>query len=164
MNKLLACLAFFSTILFSSCDSVSPELPADLYIVSGQNFGFCIGSCHQTMTLNTTNTEADFFVKTTEYKGNNGTTKEDNYTDNLSEIEWEAILNAIDIETFKTLDEVYGCPDCADGGSEWVELIEGDNVYRVTFEYGEEVKEIKNLILLLRKKRIALSEKYVTTE
>ncbi len=48
------------------------------------------------------------------------------------------------------MDNVIGCPDCADGGSEWLELgFEGD-VKRVTFEYMNEPDELKDIIVDLR--------------
>jgi hypothetical protein len=34
------------------------------------------------------------------------------------------------------LDEVYGCPDCADGGAAWVDLVPVRGAIRVTYEFG----------------------------
>ena len=42
------------------------------------------------------------------------------------------------------------CPDCADGGAEWVELGFENKVKRVTFEYMKEPEELKTLIPSLR--------------
>jgi hypothetical protein len=36
------------------------------------------------------------------------------------------------------MDTVIGCPDCADGGAEWLELGFEKEVKRVTFEYMHE--------------------------
>ncbi|SVD24477.1 uncharacterized protein METZ01_LOCUS377331, partial [marine metagenome] len=39
--------------------------------------------------------------------------------DNLSQEMWQQIIELIDFEYFQSLDDVYGCPDCADGGAEF---------------------------------------------
>jgi hypothetical protein len=51
------------------------------------------------------------------------------------------------------LQEVYGCPDCADGGAEWVEVERAGERRRVTFEYGSTVGPIQPLIAKTRELR-----------
>lgn len=34
------------------------------------------------------------------------------------------------------LDDVYGCPDCADGGAAWIDLVPVAGARRVTYEFG----------------------------
>ena len=46
--------------------------------------------------------------------------------------------------------DVIGCPDCADGGGEWVEVMFDDTVKRITFEYGDTLEPIQNLIDQMR--------------
>ena len=59
-------------------------------------------------------------------------------------------LDDIDLDTFLEMQETIGCPDCADGGAEWLELGFEDLVKRVTFEYGNEPGEFENIIPALR--------------
>lgn len=162
MKKALALCLIFSTIFTSSCTEESLDLESDLKVISGQSFGFCIGPCYQTLTIFPNDVNVEFYVKTTDGKGNQGNAEEHIYKDVLSENELSEILEEIDFDAFRKLDERFGCPDCADGGAEWVEIEKDGLSHKVTFEYGKEVKGMGNLILLLRKKRTALSEKYVT--
>ena len=34
--------------------------------------------------------------------------------------DWNGILNEINLKEFYSLKDFYGCPDCADGGAEWI--------------------------------------------
>ena len=51
------------------------------------------------------------------------------------------------------LDDRIGCPDCADGGAEWIEIDSMDGVKRVTFENGQTVNGIEPLVEKLRQLR-----------
>jgi hypothetical protein len=46
-----------------------------------------------------------------------------------------------------------GCPDCADGGAEWIQVDWIDESKRVTFENGRMVEGIEKLIEKLRQMR-----------
>ncbi len=71
---------------------------------------------------------------------------------------WENILSLYDAITFSGLEEVYGCPDCADGGSEWIE-IELDSVKQsVTYEYGKDVEAITAFSQALRDLRQSVAQ------
>nr|WP_068890425.1 hypothetical protein [Pedobacter panaciterrae] len=59
--------------------------------------------------------------------------------------DFDKISSQIDEESFKNLKSTYGCPDCADGGAEWIEIKIGSNTKRVTFEYGNPPEELKPL-------------------
>jgi len=54
----------------------------------------------------------------------------------LTDEEWEELQNDIDIDQFLTLDDVFGCPDCADGGASFVEIeLANGETKKVTFEF-----------------------------
>ena len=77
-------------------------------------------------------------------------------------MDWQEIINAAsNFDAFKNLNEVYGCPDCADGGAEFIEIIKNEEVHRVTFEYNKSVQRFEKLIELMRNHRAMFSEKYV---
>ncbi len=165
MKKATILFLILSTISILSCDQKNAQpLSGNLILVSGQSFGFCIGPCYQTMSVDLASGDVIFLVKNTELKGNQGDPKEETFKDKLSDSELLEIKNAYLKSNFAQLDEVYGCPDCADGGAEWIEAIEKDSGKKVTFEYGNSVKGMENLIILLRTKRTELSQKYVKTE
>ena len=50
----------------------------------------------------------------------------------------DSLMQQFDYATFDGLNAVLGCPDCADGGAEYLELVRDGKSDRVTFEYGNE--------------------------
>jgi hypothetical protein len=48
------------------------------------------------------------------------------------------------------LDSIFGCPDCADGGAEWIEINTIDKKHKITFEFGKEPEELKSLLGYLK--------------
>ncbi|WP_341225190.1 hypothetical protein [uncultured Arcticibacterium sp.] len=159
MKKVTLIITLFSTFYLSSCDSVSPKLESDLVIISGQSFGECQGECTQYFELNAQNDSVSFVSQP--YYVDNAHEKKI-FKGTLEETSWQEILSELNTKTFRNLNEVYGCPDCADGGAEWIEITDSSGVHKVTFEYGQEVKGIENLIILLRNQRNALSKKYLS--
>ncbi|MBN1415243.1 MAG: hypothetical protein JW973_09100 [Bacteroidales bacterium] len=64
---------------------------------------------------------------------------------------WESFKTALDINSFFELPEIIGCPDCADGGAEWVEVeLAGSRKHKVTFEYRNESEWLKDYVPGLR--------------
>jgi len=60
-------------------------------------------------------------------------------------------INSINTTSFFKLPETIGCPDCADGGAEWLEIILlNGKKHKVTFEYRNEPTQLKNQIIKLR--------------
>lgn len=163
MKKLQFSLLFTILFAFSSCSTENENIVSNTIsfkIKSGQNFGFCIGNCFQEIEIEGKKVTLTAIERNT--RGSNDQDKVSKFSEELSDSELIAIQKEIDIKKFNLLDEVYGCPDCADGGSEWIEIIKsGDDTHKVTFEYGKDVKGIENLINLLRKKREALSKIYI---
>lgn len=155
-----------STFSFMACeqDSQVPDDQQNLksldgaVIKYGTSFGMCLGPCKKEMVL--TDNEAAFTVY---QNGGRGTAGGDpkTYTEKLTDEYVTDVNKNIDFEAFKKLEEVIGCPDCADGGAEWVEITKNDSKHKVTFEYGHDVKEIAPLLKLLREKRQYFEEKYV---
>lgn len=66
------------------------------------------------------------------------------------------LLLAAACSTFDQLSETYGCPDCADGGAEWVEVERSRMGRRVTFEFGKPPERIGALVSSLRAVRQTL--------
>lgn len=161
MKKILFVFMFISTIFIGSCakEDISSSQTDGLIITNGQSFGMCVGPCQQELIIN--GTKATFRVLTRPNRGSSDNAKETLYEGVLSASEINSIIQNVDFENFKKLKEVYGCPDCADGGAEYIEIQKGDTKHKVTFEYGKSVKEIEKLITLLRENRLKLSEKYV---
>lgn len=156
-------LMILSTIFAISCEKESQVLNneegMENYVVNyGTSFGMCIGPCKKEMSL--INDDIIFTVYTTEGRGGAGGTPQI-YKEKLTNLLVNDVIQNIDYEVFKKLDEVIGCPDCADGGAEWVEITKGDSKHKVTFEFGKSPKEIEKLVKILQEKRVYFEEKYL---
>ncbi len=64
--------------------------------------------------------------------------------------EWTEMKSLISIEEFIELPETIGCPDCADGGAEWVQIIGPGYSKKVMFEYGSTPAGLEALLSKLR--------------
>jgi hypothetical protein len=62
----------------------------------------------------------------------------------LAQADWQRLQALVDTAAFRRLEGVHGCPDCADGGAEWIEIRVGEPV-RITFDYGAELDGIADL-------------------
>ena len=163
MKMQLVLLMILSTLFLTNCEKVS-ELTDKQAIISeyvvnyGTSFGMCVGPCRKEM--NVVKNEVIFTVFYTEGRGAIGGTPKI-YNEALDAALRNSLVKSIDYEAFKNLNEVIGCPDCADGGAEWVEIIKGDWKHKVTFEFGKAPKEIESLVIILRKKKVYFEAKYL---
>lgn len=163
MKMQLVLLMILSTLLLTNCEKESELTDAQAtmndYVVNyGTSFGMCVGPCRKEM--NFLNGEVSFTVFYTEGRGATGGTPK-TYKETLDATLQKSVLKSIDYESFKKLDERVGCPDCADGGAEWVEIMKGDSKHKVTFEFGKAPKEIESLVTILREKKVYFEEKYL---
>jgi hypothetical protein len=55
-----------------------------------------------------------------------------------------------DITEFWNLPDRIGCPDCTDGGAEWIKIEKDGKTKKVVFEYRNDVEPIKNMQFVLR--------------
>jgi hypothetical protein len=153
-------------LLFFSCDLINPASPdttklSNITIKNGQSFGICIGKCYAEMVI--LGNKVEFKVKERIFEDNRIVTKDYSYLDGISSSKITSIHNILDLDKFWNLKDTYGCPDCADGGSEWIEIInEKGESKSVKFEFGKTVPGIESLIISLREERMTLITKYVT--
>ncbi len=119
------------------------------YIKYGTSFGMCIGYCfNETKFVNTQITTCSKSWG----KGRNNTEPDKLDTVKIDTDRWKKLINSVNLSEFYKIPKVLGCPDCADGGAEWIEIGTTDRVYKVEFEYGKQIKAIENLLVLLRSK------------
>ncbi|MBC8311924.1 MAG: hypothetical protein H8E72_06430 [Candidatus Marinimicrobia bacterium] len=118
-------------------------------INSGTSFGECWGYCLSELDLQGTN--ANFTIY--------GWWEDDpdfptlSIDSSISIDEWNEILDVFDFDEYMQLDEMYGCPDCADGGSEWIEITHDGITKRVTFEANDSIPGHDELVIQLRELR-----------
>jgi hypothetical protein len=164
MKNLLISNLLLSFLFLNACTQENLRSDAsisleNITIKSGQSFGLCVGKCYSEMAIK--GKTVTLLVKETVSKGNSNIQNEYFFNDKLTDAQVAAISEALDLAKIKAKPDVIGCPDCADGGAEWIIIEEGENVKKVTFEYGKEVPQLENLVVLLRNERNALLTKFV---
>ena len=60
------------------------------------------------------------------------------------------VLSHVDTGKVGRLQDTYGCPDCADGGAEWVEVETATLKKKVTFEHNKPPAELEAVVTELR--------------
>ena len=125
----------------SSCTNNGSPIQS---ISHGKCFGMCSGYCYVEDTY--------YSQKIIRHsKANRIKLPEKFDTLSFSEKKWNHLLSTFDLAKFKKLPETIGCPDCADGGAEWIAIKTNDNVYKVSFEYNSNVDGLNELLKLMRK-------------
>lgn len=131
--------------LIFSCENNDSENSFNITQVKyGTSFGECIGYCKRDLTLQSGGV-------TYKKSGWSDTIAPVICTDILSDSSWNSFQNGLDINAFFSLPTTIGCPDCADGGAEWIEMqLKSGVKHKVTFEYHNEPSALKNYVALLR--------------
>jgi len=138
-------LLLFVSLL--SCAKVfSPDAPSSYQVMFGYgtSFGECIGYCKTELSIN------DGLARLVVSSWQPKELPEKSTSERLPDDEWNALLQNVNWEDFKQQPEVIGCPDCADGGAEWVKLQIGNDEKKVTFEFGKTLDGQENLLQQLR--------------
>lgn len=152
MKKLIF-LYFFISLSAFSCEKSNKEditPQSNIVIKTGSSFGMCVGFCITEVVINST----QIAMERKAWRSNiaNQTCQRA-----ISTQEWQTLAKVVDFNTFKALPETIGCPDCADGGAEWIEIVYQEQAKKVTFEYGKDVPQITNLLAEVRKLRESLN-------
>jgi len=116
---------------------------------TGTSFGFCLGYCLSDLTISDNNLNYILYG----WDENETFHSPVTITDTVDSTVWEDLKTYFNFELFMSLDSIIGCPDCADGGAEWFEIVRFDTVKRVTIEYGESLEGLNNFIDLFRSVR-----------
>ena len=133
---LLPCI--LCLLLFNACKK---DDNTTVYRISqGTFFCECFGEC---LTL-VTAAEGTFDLSTYQTCQATSTIQRD-CGEFLPAQEFQALAGLVDWEAFQKLEETIGCPDCADGGGQWIEISRGGEVHRVTYEYGTPPTELAEL-------------------
>ena len=138
-------MLFFISLFLFSCQTDYEKVEVnDIAIKTGIFFGFCGGYCKSEVEI----VKRDVVFIASSWSN-------PNYPDtmlngNISIQEWDSLIESVDMDSFLSLDDIIGCPDCADGGGERIEITKVDTLKRVTFEYGKTVESIQSLIEKVR--------------
>lgn len=143
MKQFLVFSAIFVLVIVA-CKKDNPDTNIKNleYVEYGTSFGECIGFCKGSLTLTS--------EKITCIKSSWDTLKPI-IVSRANDIEdWQNIKSKVNLVIFFSLDSVYGCPDCADGGAEWVRIKSGSKIHKVIFEYHKEPEALKSILQDLR--------------
>jgi len=133
------------TILLSGCAKSENNI-SDIESVSyGTSFGECLGYCRNEITV--TNSTIDFYKSGWNVSGS---LPEISNSENMDAEYFAELTKFINVYSFFRLDSISGCPDCADGGAEWIEIKCKGKSHKVVFEYRNEPSETKEYIKYLR--------------
>lgn len=134
-------------------------------IVAGTSYGMCIGYCQQQVTFNPTT------LTVSKRANGNGVseigrgTAQDNakYPDiskdfEFPQSEWNSLYTTVDTAKFQASEERIGCPDCADGGAEFIEITTPNYTKRITFEAGKTIEGMEAFVEQVRALRIKYLE------
>jgi hypothetical protein len=129
-----------------SCDKKEDNDIQIKQISYGTSFGMCVGYCKSDILL-----RLGLGLVIYSLSGWNDTVKTITCTETLTDESWNSYKNSLNPNDFFKLEETIGCPDCADGGAEWIEIeVISGKKHRVTFEYMNEPEELKSLVIGLR--------------
>lgn len=156
MKSFFAIGILFSFILLSC--RTQDELLVQEEIVTikhGYTFGRCLGNCNKETTY-TAGT-----MRYLQYSRDTLKNKPEMIEKKFATADFYALCKNIDLQAFLQLEERLGCPDCADQGAEYVEIITTNQKKRVTFEPGTIPAPLQTLLPKLRSNltKLAASKK-----
>lgn len=123
-----------------------------LTICTGTSFGMCAGYCVKEYVINGATVDLTMFSR------DKAQTSPKSCQRTIDQASRDSLNTLADLEAFSKKPERLGCPDCADGGAEYIELQRGDQKHRVTFEYGQTIPGFESLVSALRSQRKAFDE------
>ena len=119
-------------------------------ISSGSSFGMCRGYCQQAINVTSSPTQL-----VASKRSNNDQVAYPSVRKQFpySSTQWKNLLALVNLSKFQALSDTVGCPDCADGGAEWIQMNWANGSKRVTFEFGKTLKGNEKLVGKLREIR-----------
>lgn len=110
----------------------------------GNFFNMCNGYCRKDIVLKPR-------IATFTQQGYSGNPAAVTCSGTLADSTWKALQTDMDVRYFFNLPATIGCPDCADGGAEWIELeLKDGSKHKIVFEYGKEPIVLKDYAAILR--------------
>ena len=131
------------------CSPTDPDFEAGDVIVHGVSFGMCAGYCESVLAIDGT------VVTLTESSRQSRNFPQRIRTLYLTADEAARIRQLADAEALSDVAGTHGCPDCADGGAEWIARRVDSTTIRTTYEYRltlEPIAELQETLRALRQR------------
>ncbi|GAB3037435.1 hypothetical protein [Spirosoma pulveris] len=157
MKFLGICLLFISLLGRCSPDksALAEPLSTDgLIIRTGASFGMCVGYCKNDYVISGTT----LMLTQTSQSRTQTQNPPKNCQTTISQAAWDTLRAAANPNLFFQQPEQLGCPDCADGGAEYIELEADGRKHRVIFEFGKTIPGFETLVTSLRAQREVFNE------
>ena len=138
---------FFITLSSSSCKTKQNSQQQETEIkelIYGTHFGHCRGICR--MELHFTPNDSWFSTSGNDTVSNPEQIEPRDWDKTL----WKKLTENFPQSEFTEENKRIGCPDCADGGEEYIEITTKNSHSRVTFEFGTEQVQLNPLLTRLR--------------
>ena len=140
-------IAALTVVGSCSTEPNTPEINSDIVINSGSSFGECRGYCWREIQI--TGNKVVFEARSW---------GDENYPDkrlegSITSEDWDTLVELIDMSALLAYEDRIGCPDCADGGAEWIQIQTTDTLKKVLFEYGDSLAAIQPLLDKMRSLR-----------
>lgn len=136
-------LLFLSSILHKNTNGQNRII----YIKHGTSFGMCEGYCWNETKIDSLSTTTES-INWKKGKRNENLTKRD--TSKTENEYWDIILKSISLKKVQKMPTEIGCPDCTDGGAEWIEIGTNKKSYKIVFDFDSKVSELDKLLKILR--------------
>ncbi|UJR24697.1 hypothetical protein I4U23_006071 [Adineta vaga] len=149
MKIFLSCCFFLGALVIIQGQNSTPNNDI-ISISSGVSFGMCRGYCRRSIMISS-NLKRVISIKEANYQQTEfpPVKKAAPFTAE----EWNELVSLVDFNAFQALNEQIGCPDCADGGAEWIQIETKGQMKKVTFENGRLIKGFEGLVVQLRNLR-----------
>ena len=137
--------AALATMLVAGCSDLPFDNDDAVTRVSfGTGFNMCVGYCYTQMTV------AGTQVTLLERSFDDPAYPPRVSTFTITAAEWQRIASLADPAALEQVAGIHGCPDCADGGLEYVELRVDGRLLRSTYDYRRTLEPIAGLQAELR--------------
>lgn len=142
-------LSILTLLLVASvgCSPTDPDSATRDVIVHGVSFNMCTGYCSSVLEIE------DTTVTLTETSRDSRNFPRRIRTLHLTAEEAAHLRQLADTAALSRVAGTHGCPDCADGGAEWIEIHVQSTTIRTTYDYGPNLEPIIELQEQLRSLR-----------
>lgn len=139
---LLTIIACCGACSFSDNEPALTVKDTDVIIKGGFSFGECHKNCRGLVEV-----ANNKIVYSSLANGSDTPLKQCSINTTASVV--TGLTNSVNFDAFLNLPSIIGCPDCTDGGAEWIEISSGGKSHKVTFEYGKAPVELSSLSLFM---------------
>ena len=142
MKTSLLVSAALAGLVLAACgtnDLTGPSNTGVTGVRATTSFGMCLGYCRSALEITADHVVYRLFDDRTHMPPLERIAP-------ISAAEWQSLASAVSREKVQALPAVIGCPDCADGGAESIEVLARDWTHAVTFGFRTDVPQLQPLL------------------